>query len=138
MPRPRRKPGKKWGHKISGFKDFSTPYPMGLIFTAIFLPNQLKFTDLNTIKQKNEEKRKKCTFKYTAVLSVFGSQKRGGLSVRRSPRSFSYTIRYGCRMGGSGHLYLSTRMRGGSGTKPIRKDGFSRMGCPRYLYHPLR
>jgi hypothetical protein len=23
-------------------------------------------------------------------------------------------------MGGSGHLYLSVRMRGGSGTKPIR------------------
>jgi hypothetical protein len=45
---------------------------------------------------------------------------RDGLSVRRSPRSFSYSIRYGWRMGGSDHIYLSVRMRGGSGTKTIR------------------
>ncbi len=59
---------------------------------------------------------------------------RSGLSVRRSSRPFSYTIRYGWRMGVSCHLYLSVRMMGGSGTKPIRTDGFSRMGCSSYLY----
>jgi hypothetical protein len=49
-------------------------------------------------------------------------------------------------MGGSDHLIMGRTPipirtdEGGSGTKPIRyvTDGFSRKGCSRYLYHPLR
>ncbi len=45
---------------------------------------------------------------------------RDGLSVRRSSRPFSYTIRYDDGLGVLATTYLSVRMRGGSGTKPIR------------------
>jgi hypothetical protein len=52
---------------------------------------------------------------------------------------FSYTIRYGWRMGGSDHLYLSVRMRGESGTKPIRgwlfTDGVFEIPIPSVTHH---